>query len=232
MLSPAQVAPEHTVITTGASKNLALGGWRIGVARTPDGPYGRRLRRALLGAGSEIWSAPAAPVQHAAALAFTESPAVCQRIAASRALHAQVAGAVARVCADAGLIVPPPQAGFYVYPDFEPWRDHLRSRRQVTTSADLARLLLQRYGAATLPGSAFGEPPAALRLRLATALLYGDTPDQQEAALAAPDPTTLPWIATALTRLSQILADLANPAPRAASQSRHPQPAGLAVPRA
>ena len=80
----------------------------------------------------------------------------------------------------------------------------------MTTAASLARLLLHRCGAATLPGSAFGEPPAALRLRLATALLYGDTPDQQETALATPDPTTLPWIAAALTRLSQILTDLAN----------------------
>jgi aspartate aminotransferase len=207
VMSPAQVAPERTVITTGLSKNLALGGWRIGVARTPPGPLGRRLRKALLGAGSEIWSAPAAPVQHAAALAFSDTPPMTERIRASRALHAAVARAAAAACASAGLAVPAPQGGFYVYPDFEPWRQHLARRYQVTTSAALARLLLDRYGAATLPGSAFGEPPAALRLRLATALLYGDTPQQQETALAASDPTALPWIAAALTRLSEILTD-------------------------
>ena len=67
ILSPAQVAPQHTVITTGLSKSLALGGSRIGVARMPAEPPGRRLRRALLGVGSEIWSASAAPIQHAAA---------------------------------------------------------------------------------------------------------------------------------------------------------------------
>jgi aspartate aminotransferase len=208
-LSPAQAAPERTVITTGLSKNLALGGWRIGVARMPPSPLGRRLRKALLGAGSEIWSAPAAPVQHAAALAFSDTPPITGRITASRALHATVARAAATVCASAGLAVPAPQGGFYVYPGFEPWREHLRRAHQVTTSAALARLLLDRYGAATLPGSAFGEPPAALRLRLATALLYGDTPRQQETALAASDPTALPWIAAALTRLSEILTDLA-----------------------
>ena len=210
VLSPAQAAPERTVITTGASKNLALGGWRIGVARMPEGPFGRWLRRALLGVASEIWSAPAAPVQHAAALAFTEPPAITARIAASRALHARIAAAVATRCASAGLTVPAPQAGFYVYPDFGPWRDYLRDRHQVTTAAALARLLLNQYGVATLPGSAFGEPPAALRLRLATALLYGDSQQQQEAALAAPDPTTLPWIAAALTQLSHTLTDLAS----------------------
>jgi aspartate aminotransferase len=208
VLSPAEAAPEQTVITTGASKNLALGGWRIGVARMPAGPLGARLRRALLGAGSEIWSAPAAPVQQAAALAFSEPPPIAERIAASRALHAQVAAAVAGVCANAGLIVPSPQAGFYVYPDFEPWRDHLRRRHQVTTSPGLARLLLERYGAATLPGSAFGENPRALKLRLATALIYGDSEAQREAALTTPDPLALPWITEALNQLREILADL------------------------
>ena len=75
VLSPAQVAPERTVITTGLSKSLALGGWRIGVARMPVGPLGRRLRKVLLGAGSEIWSAPAAPVQHAADPGLHRTPA-------------------------------------------------------------------------------------------------------------------------------------------------------------
>ena len=198
--------------TTGLSKSLALGGWRLGAARMPDGPPGDRLRRALLGAGSEIWSAPAAPVQHAAALAFTGPAQITERIQQSRSLHATVARAVAGLCAAAGLLVPPPQAAFYLYPDFEPWRAHLRSRHQVTTGPGLARLLLDRYGAATLPASAFGEHPSALRLRLATGLLYGDTQQQREAALAAPDPLTLPWIAAALARLKEILADLASPA--------------------
>jgi aspartate aminotransferase len=212
ILSPGQVAPQRTVVTTGLSKSLALGGWRIGVARLPGGRLGDRLRRALTGAGSEIWSAPAAPIQHAAALAFTEPAEITERITASRSLHATVAQAVAGVCTAAGLTVPPPQAAFYLYPDFEPWRDHLRARHQVATSAAFARLLLDRHGAATLPASAFGEHPRALRLRLATGLLYGDSQHQREAALTAPDPLTLPWIATALTRLEDILTDLASPA--------------------
>ena len=39
--SPALCAPERTVVTTALSKSLALGGWRIGVARLPDSPLGR-----------------------------------------------------------------------------------------------------------------------------------------------------------------------------------------------
>src|SRR5580704_10039794 len=209
VLSPAAVAPDRTVVTTALSKSLALGGWRIGVARLPEGPLGRWLRGQLVGIGSEIWSAPAAPIQQAAAVAFEEPRELRDRVAASRSLHATVSRAVAGVCAAAGLEVPPPQAAFYVYPDFAPWAGHLGRRHGVATSEDLAGLLLERYGAGTLPGSAFGEPAQALRLRLATGLLYGETDAEQEAALAAPNPLALPWIAAELARLEEILADLA-----------------------
>jgi aspartate aminotransferase len=209
VLSPATVAPQRTVVTTALSKSLALGGWRIGVARLPEGLLGDWLRGQLLGIGSEIWSAPAAPIQQAAAVAFSEPAELSERIAASRRLHATVCRAVAGICAGAGLDVPPPQAAFYVYPDFEPWRGYLARGHGVTTSEDLAGLLLDRYGAGTLPGSAFGERPGALRLRLATGLLYGETDAEQETALAAPDPLALPWISAELDRLAEILADLA-----------------------
>jgi aspartate aminotransferase len=209
VLSPAAVAPQRTVVTTALSKSLALGGWRIGVARLPEGPLGDWLRGQLLGIGSEIWSAPAAPIQQAAAVAFAEPEVLAERVAASRRLHATVCRAVAGICADSGLEVPPPQAAFYVYPDFGPWREQLADRHGVTTSEGLAGLLLERYGAGSLPGSAFGERPGALRLRLATGLLYGETDAEQEAALAAPDPLALPWIAAELTRLGEVLTDLA-----------------------
>ena len=209
VLSPAVVAPQRTVVTTALSKSLAVGGWRIGVARLPEGPLGTWLRGQLVAIGSEIWSAPAAPIQQAAALAFSEPNDLLERVRQSRNLHARVSRAVAGTCRAAGLDVPQPQASFYVYPDFEPWRDHLARNHGVTTSAGLAGLLLDRYGAGTLPGSAFGEPDEALRLRLATGLLYGEDDEQQEAALAAADPLALPWIAAELARLEEILADLA-----------------------
>jgi aspartate/methionine/tyrosine aminotransferase len=209
ILSPAQVAPHRTVVTTALSKNLAVGGWRIGVARMPDGATGEALRERLLGIASEIWSAPAGPVQHAAAVALDEPAELADRVDRSRALHAAVCQEVARLCLAAGLDVAPPQAAFYLYPDFAPLRFRLSARFGVSTGADLAKLLLHRYGAGTLPGSAFGESASSLRLRLATGLLYGETREQREAALVAPQPLALPWISDALTRFGDILADLA-----------------------
>ena len=49
---------------------------------------------------------------------------------------------------------------------------------------------------------------ARLRLRVATALLYGGTDDERHAALNSADPCSLPWIADSLDRLEKVLADL------------------------
>jgi aspartate/methionine/tyrosine aminotransferase len=207
-LSPASLCPERTVVTTGLSKNLALGGWRLGVARLPHGRLGRELRGRLLGIGSEIWSAPAGPVQQAAALAFTEPPALTERVARSRRLHASVARAVAARFTAAGVSVPAPQAAFYLYPDFTPLSDGLLSRHGINSDDQLAAMLLRTYGVGVLPGSAFGEQSWRLRLRVATALLYGDTDAQRTTALNSADPCSLPWIAASLDRLAEVLADL------------------------
>jgi aspartate aminotransferase len=208
-LSPAEVAPDRTVITSGLSKNLALGGWRLGVARLPGGvARGPAMREALLATCSEIWSAPAAPVQAAAALAFEEPAEITSRVARSRHLHGTIARAVASLFTAAGATVASPQGGFYLYPDFAAHRRRLLRRFAVRTSADLASLLLREYGVGVLPGSVFGDPASALRLRVATSRLYGEADWQQEGALAAEDPAALPWIADALAWLERALANI------------------------
>ncbi len=59
-----------------------------------------------------------------------------------------------------------------------------------------------------LPGSAFGDDPRALRLRVATGLLYGETDAQRKAALAAADARELPWVAASLARIGEALGEL------------------------
>src|SRR5512133_593815 len=40
LLNPAALVPEGAFVTNGLSKSMALGGWRIGFCRLPDGPLG------------------------------------------------------------------------------------------------------------------------------------------------------------------------------------------------
>jgi aspartate aminotransferase len=199
VLSPAEVVPERVIVTSGLSKSLALGGWRIGVARLPSGVDGQGLRDRMVHVASEIWSSPAQPVQHAAAVAFAEPEELTRHVAAARAMYERLSTAVADRFAAAGALVPAPQAAFYVYPDFEPMRD------AVHTGAELAALL-SRHGVAVLPGSAFGEPESALRLRVCTGMLSGDDDRQRDEAMRATDPTRLSWIAEALETLGAALA--------------------------
>ena len=87
---------------------------------------------------------------------------------------------------------------------------HMGHNQQIApaTGAGLASLLLDRYGVGVLPASAFGEDETVLQVRVATGLLYGDTGDQRERALASADPVSLPWVAASLRRLEEVLADL------------------------
>jgi aspartate aminotransferase len=212
--SPATIAPERTITSTGLSKNLALGGWRIGALRFPDSPVGHELLAQIKGIASEIWSSPSSPVQHAAAYAFSEPVELIDHIAASRRLHATVVRHVAERFRRAGAEVAKPQGGFYLYPDLEGWRGHLRSKYGITTGAQLAHHFLHQYGLGVLAGEEFGEAKEVLRFRVATSQLYGDTNEQRHAALAADDPLVLPWIADAMTRLGSILYEVSggNPA--------------------
>lgn len=194
-LSPAEVAPERTVVTTGLSKNLALGGWRLGVARFPAGP----LRDTVLSVASELWSCPARPVEAAATLALAEPPELVSYVDQACRVYERVNTAVAACFAEAGATVAPPQAAFYSYPDLSP-------RLSAATGAEVAVRLLNEHGLALLPGVEFGEPASSLSFRVATGQLTGTTDDQRRAVLAADDPLEVPWVAEALDRLTGVLA--------------------------
>ncbi|WP_243745263.1 pyridoxal phosphate-dependent aminotransferase [Streptomyces hainanensis] len=196
--------PERTVVTTGLSKSMALGGWRIGLARVPDGPWGDAARARLVGVASEVWSALAAPMQAVAAYVLADPPEVRSHIDAARRLHGTVARAVHDEFTAVGADCRPPTAGFYLYPDLSPRRGALAAHG-ITDGASLATALLDRHGIGVLPGHAFGDDPQALRFRAATSLLYGDTTAERWETLRSAAPLDLPWVAAATTHLRQAL---------------------------
>jgi len=205
VLSPAEVAPRRTVVTTGLSKSLALGGWRIGAARFPEGAWGRRIRDGVVSAASEVWSTLAGPMQEVAAYAFAEPPEIRERLRACARLHGAVAREVHRIVVAAGAVCRPPTGAFYVYPDFEPLRGRLAGLG-VTDSLSLHQHLLDAYGVVVLAGHHLGDDEQALRFKAATSMLYGETAQQQEESLAAADPLVLPHVSGVLTRLEETFA--------------------------
>lgn len=206
--SPTRYVPERTFVTGGLSKDVALGGWRIGFARMPDGALGTAARAAVAGVAGAVWSALATPMQDVAAHVLSEPADVRERVRRSRRLHGAVAQAAHAAVTAAGVACRPPSGAFYLYPDFEARRDALAAHG-VTTGAELAEHLLERHDVGVLAGAAFGDEPRALRVRMATSLLYGRTDGERLRALAGEDPAALPWIRTSLDRLRGALDALA-----------------------
>lgn len=190
-ISVARYYPEGTVVLSGLSKHLSLGGWRIGVGIAPDSEEGRLLMAALRVVASEIWSTPTGPIQYAAVLAFSEDPDVVAYIDECRRIHTIRTQYLWRELAATGAACAQPQGAFYLFPNFDRWRDPLAARG-VHTSADLAHHLLREHQLATLPGSAFGAPPEDLSLRLASSYLDMENDEKAQAILDAyranPDP--------------------------------------------
>ena len=66
-----------------------------------------------------------------------------------------------------GVRMPPPQGGFYLFPNFEKHRSAF-AKRGVANSTDLCEQLLDEAGVALLPGVAFGRPASELTARLSS----------------------------------------------------------------
>ena len=175
--------PEGTVVLGGISKHLSLGGWRLGVAIVPAGEAGERMMAAVNKIGGEIWSCVAAPVQYAALTAYADDPEIDEYITECTRLHAARTQHIWRGLCDLDIPCARPDGGFYLYPNFDGWREPLAAK-SIHTSDDLARHLLEKWRIATLPGTAFGAPPNELSLRLSSSYVDMES-DEQAASLLA-----------------------------------------------
>lgn len=169
--SPASFYPEGCIVTGGISKAFSAGGWRLGYAAIPSGVAGKRVMSSLQALASEIWSSASTPVMQAAITAYSPNDELTTYVQASARLHGHVTSRLYETLASLGIDCPRPAGAFYLYPDFAPFRNSLQ-QRGITTGDQLARHLIDEWSIATLPGTAFGEQPNALRLRLATSMLF------------------------------------------------------------
>jgi aspartate aminotransferase len=64
-----------------------------------------------------------------------------------------------------GVTMPKPEGGFYLFPNFNKWKDAL-VKKGIFTSKDFCNVLLKETGVALLPGEAFGHPKENFTARL------------------------------------------------------------------
>ncbi len=161
--SIAKFAPDITAVSTGISKHLSLGGWRLGFGFIPKGiPDLYAATRHIV---SETWSCVSAPIQQACVEVYKGHQDVEDHIRDCTAIHQYVNQTISKGLKDLGIICPMAQGAFYNYPDFAPFREDL-ARKGMTTSQDLHEYLLTNYNLATLPAIGFGADPEVLALRL------------------------------------------------------------------
>ncbi len=98
-----------------------------------------------------------------------------------------MAAAAHRAVTAAGCLSRPPKAGRHLYVDLGPLRTALGAHG-VGDAQELEDFLTARLGMPAPGGHRFGDDLAALRVRLGTGALLGDTPEERERSLTSPNP--------------------------------------------
>lgn len=163
-VSIARYYPKGTIISAGLSKWCGAGGWRLGTFTFP-----RELRwllDAMASVASETYTSTSAPIQYAAVRAFRGGTEIERYLWRSRKVLKALGNWIADRMNEAAIRCIRPEGGFYLFPDFGPFRE-LLAERGIKTSNQLTARLLEDTGVAILPGSDFGRPKDELTARLA-----------------------------------------------------------------
>jgi aspartate aminotransferase len=162
--SIARYYPEGTIISTGMSKWLGAGGWRLGAFIFP--PELRPLQDAMAIIASETFTSTSAPIQYAGITAFDGGEDIDDYLKHSRRVLKAIGEYVHRRLTDMKADVRKPEGAFYLFPNFSAYKEAL-DRKDIKTSAAFCKRLLEDTGVAMLPASDFGFVPDHMGARLA-----------------------------------------------------------------
>ena len=162
--SIAHYYPEGTVISSGLSKWCGAGGWRLGTFTFPESL--RWLQDAMAIVASETFTATSAPIQYAAIKAFEGGKWLDNYLFHSRRILKHIGYYFAEKLNNMNVWAPKPQGAFYLFADFEHYRERF-SKHDIFTSVEMCHHLLNNFGVAILPGSEFGCQPEELTARIA-----------------------------------------------------------------
>lgn len=162
--SIARFYPEGSIISAGLSKWCGAGGWRLGTFTFPSSL--RWLLDAVAVVASETYTSTSAPIQFAAVRAYEGGIEIERYLWNSRRILKALGDEACSRLRRAGARVAAPEGGFYLFPNFDPFREALAARN-IANTADLCERLLEETGVAVLPGTEFGRPTAELTARIA-----------------------------------------------------------------
>lgn len=163
--SIARYYPEGTVISTGLSKLFAGGGYRLGIMVIPESM--EIIKNALSAIISETFSCVSCPIQYAARAAYQGFDDIREELDLNREIYRYASEYLYTRFTRMGLNCPRPEGAFYLFPDFDNFRDKLR-KRGILTGKTLVETLLLEKGVALLPGSDFYFPATNLGVRTAS----------------------------------------------------------------
>jgi len=152
---------EGTIISTGLSKWVGAGGWRLGCLVFPDNL--RPLLDAMTVLASETFSSTSTPVQCAAIVAFDGGEDVERYLFHVRRILNALARFTTRRLQSYGVHCAQPAGGFYVFADFTP----VAHKLGLSGSTELCERILDQAAVALVPGVAFGRPKEELTARIA-----------------------------------------------------------------
>lgn len=163
-ISISRYYPEGTILSSGLSKWCGAGGWRLGVFLFPDSM--RWLQDAMAAVASETFTSTSAPIQYAAVRAFKGGIEIERYLAHSRRILHVIGKYIYGKLKKAGVYLPEPKGGFYLFVDFSKYSKKLNAKG-ITTSVQFCSKLLEDTGVAILPGVAFGRSEDEFTARLA-----------------------------------------------------------------
>jgi aspartate aminotransferase len=150
---------DRTIMVNGVAKSYAMTGWRLGWMIAPDD-----AAKAAGNLQSHLTSNVSNISQRAAIAAITGDQEPIQKML--EAFDRRRKLAVAELNKIPGITTPNPEGAFYVYPDVSELLGKTWAGKQITSSLELADMILQQAEVALVPGEAFG-PSGYLRMSYA-----------------------------------------------------------------
>lgn len=162
--SISEVLPQQTIVSSGISKWASCGGWRLGYHMYPNEL--RSVLNAVEAFASNSYTSASCPVQYAAKTLFTYDDNLRSYVQHETRILSAVAEFCLRELVSAGVKISKPAAGYYMFPDFEPYRSKFKTRN-IHTGTEMCDAILNEASVALLAGGpAFLQKESRLTVRL------------------------------------------------------------------